>query len=698
VPRARAVPSAPEESVPEEIPVEPPSEPTDVEPFVPPVPVRPTFHGAGGALASDFRNAVRILRVPGNGEFGAAEANASSEIFPDADKVFMQVIGTDPLPLEAARRGARPWLCSSGCALSQPEGGSVEPMADELLQSIKLQTPTNPLPLTIWQPRATAGGDGSVNGKLMFDPRLMGQKTYTDRCAYAPVSQRAKLGDAVKDCWSERKLSPAGGSTAPSGSAEMFVGLRLPVATTNARFQYVAVADTCGNAHVYPFQHTLSVPVVIASGGCGAADGRVLRVSPSGGFARVTAFNLDATAAGSVASVTYRVSIPPLEDLVSAEPAPLLFPDIRMDELLLDCGPRLLPSAPPSMPSAPPPGAPGAKAPPPPPPSPSPPKKGGSAQPLAHESLVIAPEPVQNGNCRLEYKSPLKGRLIAPLALRVRITRTDKLSPSGPLFEGDWIVTPTDSTFRFPKLAIDGESRLLIEVLSNPLSPLGNVVLLGDAGRYQRKDLPGQALAEQQLQRVLGTATVHTAPLCGESNFETADKAGRCVRGYFTVPAMLATLQVTRAPWVERPLITRSVLSAVGVAFALDRYDPVERKAFPLAFQVGGFVEDLSDQRLGLTSYVGIAPTVPVLGSGGNTTNIGLLGGAGMSYGTRSNGPDEGFKPTAFLSIVVQVGQVNPSLQDASGNSFGTYGSYTPAGVGGGATFNGGMGGGASPY
>ena len=156
VPRAHAIPSAPEESVPEEIPVEPPSEPIDVEPFVPPVPVRPTFHGAGGALASDFRNAVRILRVPGNGEFGAAEANASSEIFPDADKVFMQVIGTDPLPIEAARRGARPWLCSSGCALSQPEGGSVEPMANELLQSIKLQTPTNPLPLTIWQPRAAA--------------------------------------------------------------------------------------------------------------------------------------------------------------------------------------------------------------------------------------------------------------------------------------------------------------------------------------------------------------------------------------------------------------------------------------------------------------------------------------------------------------------------------------------------------------
>jgi hypothetical protein len=161
--------------------------------------------------------------------------------------------------------------------------------------------------------------------------------------------------------------------------------------------------------------------------------------------------------------------------------------------------------------------------------------------------------------------------------------------------------------------------------------------------------------------------------LCGESNFETAEQAGRCLRGYFTVPAMLATLQVTRAPWVERPLITRSVLSAVGVAFALDSYDPVERKAFPIAMQLGGFIEDLGDSRLGFTSYLGVAPTVPILGSGGNTTNIGLLGGLGMSYVTRSSGPDEGFKPTAFLSVIVQVGQVNPALADAEGSHFGTY-------------------------
>src|SRR5690606_5257297 len=128
----------------------------------------------------------------------------------------------------------------------------------------------------------------------------------------------------------------------------------------------------------------------------------------------------------------------------------------------------------------------------------------------------------------------------------------------GPLLEASWIVTPTDSTFRLPPLGqrMDGESRLRIEVYSDPQSPNGNVVLLSDAGRIERvvqsagersyKDA-GEAL---DLERLVGSVTVHTAPLCGETNFETAEGAGNCLRGYFTVPAMLATLQVTRAPWV----------------------------------------------------------------------------------------------------------------------------------------------------
>jgi hypothetical protein len=542
------------------------------------------------------------------------------------------------------------------------------------------------MPLTVWQPALEGRGDGF--GKLLFDPRLMTRRDYHERCAYPPITARAKLGDAVGECFAERHVTPRPPSPglAPD-TAEMFLGLRLPQAAAAARFQYVAVTDSCGNALVYPFQSTLSVPVfLVSSSGCGAPDGRVLRVFPGGGWVRVTPFNLDVPAADGVASVTYRVAVPPLEDLVSPEPAALLFPEVRPDELVLDCAPqgmRVMPqlevrTASAAVAPGAPPGTIGTT----PSPEASPPRRE-PGMPLAHESLVVGPEPLQNGNCRIEYRSQARRRLIAPLALSVRVVRTDKAPGDKVLLDADWVITPTSSTFRLPKLPIDGESRLVLEVLSNPLSPLGNVVLLGDAGRYQRR-ARAESEGPNALRRLLGSATLHTAPLCGSSNVQPAEKVGRCVRGYFTVPAMLATLQVTRAPWVERPLITRNVLSAVGVAFAVDGYDPDERRAFPVAFQMGGFVEDMGDARLGLTSYLGVAPTIPVLGSGGNTTNIGLLGGLGMTYITRTNGADEGFKPTAFLSVVVQVGQINPTLRDGQGNAFGTYGTFNPGGVGGG--------------
>jgi hypothetical protein len=437
----------------------------------------------------------------------------------------------------------------------------------------------------------------------------------------------------------------------------------------------------------------------------------------------MTAFNLDAPAAGTVVSATFRVSVPPLEDLVSADTPPLLFPDPLLDDIIVDCGPRVLKAAPgpggiprqgpgDAPPGAAPPGAgkkgpagpndpppPGAKAPaggPPSGPRAEPPKaaetiaaSGPAGQPLAHQGLVIAPEPLLRGNCRLEMRGQTKRRLVAPLALRVVLQRTD--TPLQPvLFDKPWIVTPQDYIFYFPPLSpdkgFDGESRLRLEVYSDPLSADGNVVLLSDAGRISRvqnvptlenvpKGQPGP------LQRLIGSATIHSAPLCGESNFETVEAAGSCVRGYFTVPAMLATLQITRAPWVEKPLITRSILSAVGVAFAVDSYDPVDRSAFPIAFQIGGFVQDLGEDRIGLLAYLGMAPTVPILGSGGNTTSIGLLGGLGLAYVANNNGPDEGVKPAAFLSVVVQVGQANPSI---SGQS--SFGAYSGTGAAPGAT------------
>src|SRR5690606_25783043 len=41
-------------------------------------------------------------------------------------------------------------------------------------------------------------------------------------------------------------------------------------------------------------------------------------------------------------SATFRVTVPPLEDLVSARTPPMLFPDPKMDDLTVDCGPVIL--------------------------------------------------------------------------------------------------------------------------------------------------------------------------------------------------------------------------------------------------------------------------------------------------------------------------------------------------------------------
>src|SRR4029079_13528594 len=90
---------------------------------------------------------------------------------------------------------------------------------------------------------------------------------------------------------------------------------------------------------VQPFQRTFTAPVfLVASGGCGTPDGQVLRVFPSGGWIRVTAFSLDQPATGNVVTATYRVSVPALENLVESNPARLLFPDPVLDDLKVDWG------------------------------------------------------------------------------------------------------------------------------------------------------------------------------------------------------------------------------------------------------------------------------------------------------------------------------------------------------------------------
>ncbi|MRG91216.1 hypothetical protein [Polyangium spumosum] len=665
-------------------------------------------------MPADFSGSLQIVRGPATANGGATPGTAP-EIFPEASRVFMSVRDTDPVPIETARRGG-PWLCSTGqCTTTLGDAGQSR-IGDDMLRSIKLQTPTLPLPLTIW-----GRLDEQGRRTLDFDPVLLSRRDYRHVCAYPPVAPDDKSGGRKVEkaplCRDSVPVPPQ------PDSGEVLLGLQWPKQSEMADFRYLAIVDSCGNARVQPFQRTFTVPVFeVASGGCGKADGKVLRIFPSGGWLRVTAFNLENTAAATVVNATYRVSVPPLENLVESNPARMLFPDPQLEDLKVDCGPAMRkPGGPPSGPPSrtPPPGftpkapaaapkpttpkpgdkpavqaaaqtptparpAPVAPKPSPMgPPRPSLPRKatapaGPGPQPLAHVSLVIAPEPLRQGVCRVRMMGSTKGRLVAPLALYVSLTRTDRTSNGAPielLNEHKWIVTPNSAEFQLPPLAenFDGDSRLRLAVYSDPLNTDGKVVLVSDATRVAASLRSGGEAVPEAARRLIGSATIHSVPLCGEANFETLEAAGSCLRAYLTIPAMLATLQITRAPWLERPLVTRTVLSAVGVALAVDSYDPVRRRAFPIAGQLGGSIQQLGDGRVGLLGYLGVAPTIPVLGDGGNTTSFGFLAGLGLSYITNESGPDEGLKPAAFLSVVVQVGQATPQASASGRAVFGSY-------------------------
>ena len=116
-----------------------------------------------------------------------------------------------------------------------------------------------------------------------------------------------------------------------------------------------------------------------------------------------------------------------------------------------------------------------------------------------------------------------------------------------------------------------------------------------------------------------------------------------------TIPAMLATIQITRAPWEEKPLVTRSVLARSVSRSRSTATILSSVRAFPIAAQLGGFIRVARRRSDWMLGYTGIAPTLPVLGSGGNTTSFGFLARLGMEYITNEVGPDEGLKPAAFL-------------------------------------------------
>jgi len=650
-----------------------------------PEPDEPTGPGQGrNPNTANFGGSVQVVHGPS----GSTQKGPGIEIFPDASRVWMSVRGdADAVPIEKARRGGS-WACKDGSpcrAEGEPAGQGDD---HGMLQSIKVQSATLPLPVTIW-----GRNSPTDTGQLYFNPTLLETKSYDGIDAYPPVV-RDTPAPTMPDEGQPTNARPSPDDVRPlqdkvseggmmAGAVDLILSFRWPSESEFADFRYIAIVDTCGNAWVLRYQRSFTIPTkLMRSGGCDAPDGKVLRVFPQGGFVRVTAFNLDAPAIGDVMSVTYRVEVPALDNSEAATPAKYLLPDLMANSLSVDCSPRKQdssgPAVPPGMPPGIPPGAkPGdPKAPPgapgAPPPAPPPPPKS-TAMPLNNGSVVISPEPLKLGNCRINLKYQSVGRLVAPLMFHVSLVRTDADADGNGDLQDDWVVTHTSLEYSIPHLVNgNGEARLKLIVSTEPLNPRGGAILLSDAPRIA--GFQGSANDDQMItatRRPLGSLTIHSVPLCGGYNFETVESTGSCLRGYLTVPAMLGTFQITRAPWIEKPLITRKVLSAVGVAFAFDSYDPVERRAFPIAGQVGGFVEDLDEDHTGLMAYAGVAPTLPVLGDGGSTTTLGFLGGIGIMYIINSGGPDEGLKPTAFVSFVVQVGQANPTVSGQ--RSFGEF-------------------------
>ena len=87
----------------------------------------------------------------------------------------------------------------------------------------------------------------------------------------------------------------------------MTLGLEWPRQSELADFRYLAIVDSCGNARVQPF-HRFTCPSSRSPPAAAGGRRKVLRVFPQGGWIRVTAFNLDAPAAGNVVNATYRVT------------------------------------------------------------------------------------------------------------------------------------------------------------------------------------------------------------------------------------------------------------------------------------------------------------------------------------------------------------------------------------------------------
>lgn len=627
--------------------------------------------------AMGLPGAQRIIRVS-----RPAQVTTEIEIFPDARKVHMHVYGVDPSPIEAARRdapgswGCRPASGESPCQAELPEPDN-KGIGDSMLLSIGLSSPTSPLPIPIW----TRGEGG--DGVLLYNPILIGRSTpkvtvfgpvtsspAPTRAAPAP-SASAPIGSSAPAPAIVPRPAPPGavaatpaskpataqGSAAssrtpapmaePTDQGSLTLAMRWPREAEASDFRYLAIVDSCGTARVQPFQRTFSVPVAenFEDSCPQVPDGRVLRVFPRGGYLRVTAFNLTPDRSGMIA-VTYRVSVPALDGGSDATSPRLLFPDLGRDDLRVECGVSDDRGKRKEAAKEPKSGA-------------TPPKRVDHrpGQPLADQTFVIAPGPLQMGTCRIRFLPPSKGRLQAPLALHVQLERVDK--PSAATIDYDWVVTYRSTEFVIPPLRQDfePESRWRLRVSSDPLSALGRVVLLADAARVWPvlRDRQGEA---KDYRREIAAATIISAPLCGGWQLETTEQVGNCLRAYVTLPLMIASFQVTRSPWKETTIAEPRVPAGIGLALAIDSYNPVRQQPFPLAVHLGALYQNLTDSKTGIMTYVGLAPQMPVLGKGGTTTSIGLVLGGGVTYVMDKHGPNEGFKPAAFIALMFGAGAV----------------------------------------
>ena len=132
--------------------------------------------GGGDGSATDFAGSLQVVRAPNT---SGGTSKLGIEIFPEASRVWMNVRDADPVPIERARRGGA-WLCTQKNCTSQ--AGTVGPsmQGDRILRTIKVQTPSLPIPVTIW--RRTRSGP-----RLDFDPLLLGRKSFAHVCAYPPI-------------------------------------------------------------------------------------------------------------------------------------------------------------------------------------------------------------------------------------------------------------------------------------------------------------------------------------------------------------------------------------------------------------------------------------------------------------------------------------------------------------------------------